>query len=83
MGWLPSLFNPQGAFLRMCTDREVFLDLRGDHLISLLQSQLLPLTALGVSRGNNFSFTPLDEHQLSCPGAPLPPTLLGVAGPEG
>ena len=42
--WIPSLFDPQGAFLRMCRS-EVFLELRSGHLISLLQQSSASATS--------------------------------------
>ena len=54
-----------------CADREVFLDLRPGHLISLLQqnSALATNFVLGVSgEKRSFKFTPLDKHQLSSEG---------------
>ena len=69
-----------------CADRVVFLDLRSGHLISLLQqsSASAPTFVLGVSGGEqSFSFTPLDKHQLSSPGAHLSPTSISyIWGPS-
>ena len=60
-----------------CADREVFLDLRRGHLISLLQQSSASDTSfvLGVyGWEQSFNVTPLDKHQLSGPGAHLSPT---------
>ena len=50
MGWCPLPFDLQGAFLHMCR-REVFLDLKSRHLISLLQQSSASSTSFvfGVS----------------------------------
>ena len=61
-----------------CVIRQVFLDLSSGHLISTsaeLSSchQLCPWSVLGKQ---SFSFTTLDKHQLSSPGAHPSPTSI-------
>ena len=59
-----------------CADREVFLDLKGGHLISLLLQSSASATSfvLGVSGWEqSLNFTPLDKHQLSSPGVHVSP----------
>ena len=73
----PFLFDPQEACASCtCADREVLLDLRSVCLVSLLQQSSASATSfvLGVSGWDqSFSFTPLDKHQLSSPGAHVSP----------
>ena len=59
-----------------CADREVFLDLKGGHLISLLLQSSASATSfvLGVSGWEqSLNFTLLDKHQLSSPGVHVSP----------
>ena len=75
-GVAPLLSDPQGVFLLLCSWGN-FFDLRSGPLISLFQQSSASATSfvLGVSGGeHSFSVSPLDEPQLSSPGAQLSPT---------
>ena len=63
----PPFLTPKEASCA-CADREVFLDLRSGHLISLPQQSSAPATnfVLGVSRENKASIL-LHSTNTSCP----------------
>lgn len=76
MPWYPPYLTPKGAFLHVCRQGSL-PDLRSGHLISLLQQSSASATSFVLGEcldENNFSFTPLDKHQLSIPWAHLSAT---------
>ena len=77
MGWHPRLcWLPMSLPMHVYIYREVFLDLRSDHLISYFsRAQLLQLVlSLEHLQKMKFQFNSTGYHQLSSPRAHLSPT---------
>ena len=77
-GMEPLPFWPPRNF-SVHVQREVFLDLRSGHLISLLQQSSASATNFVLAESGweqSFTFTPLDKYQLSSPRANLSPTSI-------
>ena len=69
MGWGPFPVQPQRRLPEQCADREVFLDLRSGHLISLLQQSSASATSFVLGGVSGWEQTSVLLHltNTSCP----------------